>query len=118
MLFFVALAALAFGLVGPDAPATPAPLAFPTPLILQGSTERTVVVAGETSAEDLIALSVAVAAAEPPPVLLIDSPKAVEAHRTFLAAFKPDQVVPVGNFPEGILDLESRLGVTVTPRVA
>src|SRR5438067_1236976 len=118
MLFFLTLAALAFGLVGADAPGTPeSPAPSPPSLVLQGPTDRTVVVAGEMPPEDLVALSSAVAAAEPPAVLLLDSPRTVEAHRSFLAAFRPDQVVAVGAFPDGIPDLERRLGVTVTPRL-
>src|SRR5262249_27177289 len=72
---------------------------------------RNVYVAGGLSADDLTVLSVAVAAADPSAVLLLDSPKTSAHNRDFLAAFGPTEVVAVGSFSQGTEDLVKRLGI-------
>jgi hypothetical protein len=81
----------------------------------QAQAERTVFLGGNLSDEDLITLTAAVAAGDHPGVVLLDSPGCTPYHKSFLAAFRPERVVPVGTFPEGITELERRLGVTAAP---
>jgi hypothetical protein len=52
-----------------------------------------------------------------PAVLLIDTPAASAANRAFLAAFAPDEVVPVGPAADPA-EIGGRLGVTLAPPVA
>ena len=63
--------------------------------------------------EDLIALSANLAASKHPGVLLIDTPAYSKYTKAFLASFRPEQVVPIGSFPDGTADLKKRLGVPV-----
>ena len=65
--------------------------------------------------EDLLTCSVTLAASGHPGLLLLDSPKESSYLKDFLAAFRPEQVIPVGAFPDGIPDLEQRLGVKTSP---
>jgi hypothetical protein len=76
---------------------------------------RVVCVAGAASEDELTALAANLAAARPDAVLLIDSPATAKANQTFLADFKPTEVVPVGSFAA---DLEKRLGVKAAPVTA
>jgi hypothetical protein len=70
---------------------SPLPAAPPAP--------STVVMAGGMSNPDLIALSVAVAAALPDADFLMDSPRAETTTRPLFARCKPDRIIPVGAFP-------------------
>ncbi len=112
MLSVCTLAALGFGLpVAQPAPPWRAAPAEPRP-------ERTVFLGGGLTAENVVALSAALAAADHPGVLLLDSPRSGPYAKAFLAAFRPERVVPVGPFPDGVRDLEERLGVKAAPRRA
>ena len=93
-LFFGSLSLLAFGLLG--GPPDHAALGADTP-----PSARTVYLARDLPDEGLITLSVAVAAADPSGVVLLDSPKLSPYTKAFLATFKPAKVVPVGSFPGG-----------------
>jgi hypothetical protein len=105
---FLALALLSFGPVTTLA-------APPWAALPRERAERIVFLAGELSEESLIALTANLAASEHPGVVLLHSPK-VSAHvKAFLAAFQPEQVVPIGRFPDGTNDLKKRLGVTLAP---
>jgi len=44
--------------------------------------------------------------------VLLDTPKLSPHNKAFLAAFRPGRVVPVGSFPQGVANLQQRLGVT------
>ncbi len=90
--------------------------AAPTPAAAHG--ERTIFLAGQMSDEELIAFTTAVAASPNPGVVLLDSPAAAKTTRAFLQAFQPDQLVPVGEFPESVADMEERLGLKTAPRRA
>jgi hypothetical protein len=82
--------------------------------VRQPGETRVVYLAGQLAEEDLIAFSAAVAAREPAPVLLLDTP-GVRAHlKRFLTAYQADQVVPVGSFADAN-DLARRLGVPLAP---
>src|SRR5438552_3144620 len=79
---------------------------------------RVVYLAGELSSEeDMIMLTAAIAAADPSGVLLLDSPKARPHLKAFLNEFRPERVIPIGSFPNGIPDLEQRLGIGTAPLV-
>src|SRR5262249_27080323 len=72
---------------------------------------------GQLADEDLLALTSAVTGASPPGVVLLDTPRTGAPLGSFLTGYKPDRVVPVGSFPQGIADLERRLGVNVAPAI-
>jgi hypothetical protein len=84
----------------------------------QAGAERVVFIAGNLPPDGLIPLTTAVAAGSQSGVVLLDSPKSAPYARRFLAAFHPDRVIPIGSFPDGIGDLQSRLGVTAAPALA
>jgi hypothetical protein len=69
------------------------------------------------SDEQFLALSAAIAASTPSGILLIDAPESSLHIRNFLREYRPERVVPVGTFPQGVGDLERRLGVTAAPAV-
>lgn len=72
---------------------------------------RQVFLGGGLSDEQLLQLTAAVAASSRPGrVVLLDSPTASKANQAFVAAFKPAEIIPVGSFPQGVADLEKRLG--------
>src|SRR5262249_44283932 len=73
---------------------------------------RDAYLAGNLPDEALVALGAAVAA-RPGAVLLFDSKPLTPYLRHFLAAYRPDRVIPVGTFPGGQAELERRLGRTV-----
>lgn len=79
--------------------------------------ERVVFLAGNVSGDDLIVLAAAVAAARPQAVLLLDSPRATENIKTFLAAYQPDRVIPVGAFPARPVETERRLNTKLAAPV-
>jgi hypothetical protein len=105
-LLLAALAVPAFALLR----GTPPPPAAPEPPPAHGG--RVVYVTGGMSDEGLVTLSAAVAAADRPGVLLLDSEAASPYVRAFLAAYRPDRVVAVGAFAGGVDGLGRRLGVT------
>lgn len=110
MLLFSLLLAPAFGLAdcplpGISCPATSVLLAN-TP---STDTTRVVYLAGNLSNEKLVMLGAAIAAAERPGLLLLDSKKAANAQRRLLQSYRPNRVIPIGRFVNGISDLEQRL---------
>jgi hypothetical protein len=76
---------------------------------------RVTFVASNLSNENLISLTASVAAAGRAEVVLIDTPDSAAHNKTFLAAYRPDRIIPVGSFPDGITELERRLGAKVMP---
>jgi hypothetical protein len=78
-------------------------------------TERVAFLAGNLADEDLIAFTAALGASHHPGVLLLDAPKLRPATKEFLAAFRPQRVIPVGSFPDGVPELERQLAVTAAP---
>jgi hypothetical protein len=70
----------------------------------------TVYLAHGLSSENVNVLGAALAANDPAAVLLIDTPAISDANKAFLAAFKPERVVPVGDFSEDAEQIEKRLG--------
>lgn len=100
--------ALAFALFAPAAHAMPP--AAPS------ERERTVYLARDLSDEDLIVLGATLAAWQRDSVLLLDSTKTSPYLKSFLAAYKPARVIPVGGDAGGIANLERRLDIkTSTP---
>src|SRR5437868_1141575 len=85
------------------------------PAAARADDERTVFLGGGLSDADVVAFTANVAASGHPGVVLFDTPKAVAYTRPFLDAFRPERVVPVGSFPEGLDDLERRLGTKPVP---
>ena len=73
--------------------------------------ERLVFLARDPADENLIVLGATLAAWREDSVLLLDSTKASPYLKSFLAAYKPASVIPVGGDADGIADLEQRLNV-------
>jgi hypothetical protein len=88
--------------------------ALPRPIVAAESA-RVVYLVGRLADEDLIALTSAVGAGDPPPVVLFDTPGTAPHLKGFLTAFRPDRVVPVGTFADTAEERERRLGVTLAP---
>jgi hypothetical protein len=119
MLSLLLLAGLAFSLVGGpvDGPLgrTQSPLwanQAPNP------PDKTAFVAGELNDEELLTFTASLQAASPRSVVLLDSLATTTYTRAFLSAYRPDRVVPVGTFSEGIVDLERRLKVKTRPALS
>src|SRR5262245_41953635 len=106
VLFFAAIV-LVIGL-SPEGPKTDGRLWAKTPDPAKG---RIVYLGHGLSDEKILVLTAAVAAGNGRPVLLLDAPNKRRYLKAFLAAYRPDRVVPVGNFPDGTMGLEKQLGV-------
>jgi hypothetical protein len=112
LFLFALLTLLTFALVGGPTPGEPASLTPP----LQTANDQVVFLCGRLDPEELLTLTCAVAAAEHPGVVLLDSPKSTPYNKAFLTSFHPERVIPVGTFPDGLADIEQRLGVkTIAP---
>ncbi len=95
---------LAFGLLSvPRAAPSAAEGALSPP------TGRVVYLAGEMPDEQLIALGSGLANAERPATLLIDTTAATPYTKMFLRSYRPDRVVPVGGFRDGLGGREESL---------
>src|SRR5262249_20073014 len=70
---------------------------------------------GNLSAENTVTFTAAVAASGHPGVVLFDTPTSAGHTKNFLTALRAEAVVPVGSFPEGVTELERRLGVKAGP---
>src|SRR5262249_51259513 len=70
------------------------------------------------SAEDQVTFTATVAASGHPGLVLLDSTASSPYLKAFLAAFGPEQVVPVGSFSDGRADLDRRLGVKTAPPIS
>jgi hypothetical protein len=118
LLLFVPLTLLSFILIGGRTPGTPSgePASLTPPP--GPATDRDVFLCGGLGQEELLVLSCAVAAAEHPGVVLLDTPKLAPHNKAFLTAFHPGRVIPVGFFPDGLDDLEHRLEVKTAAPVA
>src|SRR5690349_8677144 len=103
-LFFGSLAGLSLGLPAGSPSGPRAATAAAT-------AGRVVYLARDLSDEALIGLGAAVSACGPDGLVLLDAPKLSPYTKAFLAAYKPERVVPVGSFPDGVAELEGRLGV-------
>lgn len=113
MLLFVPILLLGFTLAGPGQVPAPFPAAPAWATLPPEKAARVVFLGGELAEEDLIAFSANLSASGHPGTFLLDAPKFSPYFKTFLAAFQPEQVVAVGPFPDGIGDLEKRLGIPV-----
>ena len=91
-------------------PAAPAP--FPARV------ERAVFLAGGLTEKDAIALTANHAASGHPGVVLFDGPKCQAGLRQFLVAHRPEQIIPIGSFPDGLQGLEQRIGQPLAPPLA
>jgi hypothetical protein len=80
--------------------------------------DQAVFLAGGLSDEGLIAFTANLAAAKHAGVVLLNTPQARPHQRYFLDAFRPKHVIPVGSFPEGLTELEQRLGRKTAPVMA
>jgi hypothetical protein len=76
---------------------------------------RVVYLVSRVADEDLIALTSAVAAGDPSPVVLLDTPATAPYLAGFFAAFRPDRVVPIGSFADTADERARRLGVSLAP---
>ncbi len=97
---------LALALFVPAAPAASPP------------TERLVYLARDLSDEKLIVLGAALAAWREDSVLLLDSAKASPYLKSFLSAYKPSHVIPVGVDADGVADLKRRLDIQMSSPLA
>lgn len=70
---------------------------------------KTVYLVDGVNGENLLTVTTAIAAGAPDAVVLVHDAKAEKSNRDFLAAYKPDRVIPVGSFADGIS--AERLGV-------
>jgi hypothetical protein len=77
-----------------------------------------VFIASRLADDQLLVLTTALAAQAPDAVLLIDTPALTAANKSFLELYRPDRVIPVGAFPDGVADLETRLDIRAAPVVA
>jgi hypothetical protein len=106
---FLALASwLAFGLIGVR------DLSFPASRVAAADmppSNRSVYIGCGLSDVALIQVGAALGAADPSAALLLDSECLSPYTASFLAAYKPSRIVPVGSFPNGVSDLEQRLNV-------
>src|SRR5437868_4673719 len=73
-------------------------------------TDRVVFLGGGLTDEELLVFTTTIAASGHPGLVLLDSPSERPYLGAFLEAFRPEQVVPVGSFPDGLPGLERRLG--------
>jgi hypothetical protein len=80
--------------------------------------ERIVYLARDLADEQLIVLSATLAAWRPESVLLLDSSKASPYLKSFLATYKPVQIIPVGTDADSVADLEGRLDIKATAPLA
>ncbi|MHB1426445.1 MAG: C25 family cysteine peptidase [Gemmataceae bacterium] len=76
--------------------------------------ERIVYLARDLPDEELIVLGATLAGWRSDGVLLLDSANASPYLKSFLSAYKPAQVVPLGGDAEGIADLERRLDLKLS----
>jgi hypothetical protein len=109
--FIGTLAYFAFGVIGGSLPGGPPAAADGPPV------GRTVYLTRGLAEDAFLALAATVAARQPDAVVLLDSAKAAPYLKAFLAAYNPDRVVPVGCFPDGLLEVERRLGRKLAPAV-
>jgi hypothetical protein len=114
MPLFSLLIGIALGLVESPIPSrAPSAFLWASPDCPQA--KRMVFLAGGLSDEALISLTANVAASNHPGILLVDSPKASANEKYFLKLFQAERLIPVGSFPDGIVDLERRLGAKAAP---
>jgi hypothetical protein len=110
------LAGTGFALLGAEPlsapPSSPKPASPSAP-----HSPRVVYLGGSLSDEALITLG-SFAAGRPGSLLLLDSKPLSSYLKHFLAAYRPDRIIPVGAFPEGKSGLERRLGARVDEPVA
>jgi Peptidase family C25 len=78
-------------------------------------TNRKVYFGTGLSDEDALVVTSAVAAAEPFAIVLLDSPKAGKAAASFLSAWKPRTVTPVGPGAAAVDETAERLGQQLAP---
>jgi hypothetical protein len=110
ILAFALWSFLAFGLLG----SRHAP--FRLQLLTGGEpppATRTVYIGHGLSDPELIQFSAALAAADPCAVLLLDSECLAPYTAAFLKAYRPDRVIPVGSFPDGVREFEEALRIKV-----
>lgn len=114
-LFLAVFVGLGFGLLGGPIPGTgsPADSLWANPARTQP--RRIVFLAGKMAEENLVAFTASVAASGHPGIVLLDTAKTSPHNKVFLASYKPERVVPVGSFPDGLTDLERRLEVKSDP---
>jgi hypothetical protein len=113
-LSFIVVVGLTFCLAGGPVPGIPASAGAPA----QPQAKRIVFIAGDLSQENLVILAANIAASGRPGVLLLDSVQSSQPQQLFLAAYHPEHVIPVGPFPQGLMDLERRLDVKAAPALA
>lgn len=76
--------------------------------------EKVVFLGGGLTAEQVITLTATVEASSPGAIVLLDSPTSDKHVKDFLAAYKPQRVVPVGNY-DNLEDHSRRLGMVLAP---
>jgi hypothetical protein len=119
MVFLILLISAPFGLVQDPAPrSAQARSDFFWVSPDRPQAKKKVFLAGELSDESLIGLTANLAASDHPGIFLLDSAKHSTYQKHFLKLFQAERIIPVGSFPDGIIDLERRLDVKAAPVVA
>jgi hypothetical protein len=118
-LLLFALAGLGLGLLDGSAPPTP-PAAGDLAWARtdRPGAERVVFLGSGLTDENILAFTTALAASRHPGVMLLDSSWVAPHIKTFLTAFRPNQVVPVGDFAEDPAALQQRLGAPIASPLA
>jgi hypothetical protein len=79
---------------------------------------RTVYLGGHLGPAELVSYTSTIHAADPDAVILLDSAVGSSYTRAFLAAAGVERIIPVGLFPGGTDDVQSRLKVNTAPPLA
>jgi hypothetical protein len=115
-LFLLTFIALSLGLAGRPSPSTSAEAdAVRLSSSTQAPKERAVFLGCNLSAEDVVPFTAAIAASGHPGVVLLDSSGTRPHLKSFLGAFQPRQIIPVGPLDAAGEDVEDRLGVKTEP---
>jgi len=83
---------------------------FPSRSAGAAPARKTVYLAGALSHEEALVFTSAVAGADPHAIILFDSPITTPYLKSFLDAYHPETIIPVGSFRDGVDDLRRRLG--------
>lgn len=105
------LLCLLLGTICLHLPRQPEADAAPSHVTAKPVCKQTVYLARGLSPENLATLSAGLATIDPSAVLLLDTPTATKANKAYLAALKPDRVLPIGDYTEDVEQLTQRLGI-------
>jgi hypothetical protein len=87
------------------------PISSAAPPVDPARSKRIIYIARDLPDEQLIVLGATLTAWRPNSVLLLDSTKASPYLKSFLAAYEPDQIVPIGGDAGCLAEFENRLNI-------